>query len=511
MHPVMFRIPLPTSPTQWAIAFFLLAGLLALVALQQLFLAKSRSGAAVAGVAAGVIVAMRFLLKGWIDGEHATSFPIYSYGVMLGASLCVGWFLTLGLAERDGLPREQMGDCYVDTAIMAVIGARLLYIVTNLDQFHSLGDVFSMRSGGLVAYGGFLGGWLGSVLYLHYGVGVLTSLKRIGSSEPWRPFPLLPWADVAVPSLASGLMITRVGCYLFGCDFGKELPATAPTWLKALGTFPRWPDKLADTQEGAPAYIQHLHAHKIGPGATASLPVHPTQIYESLVGAGLLALLLLSRRHQKFRGEICVIFFYAYGICRYLLEVIRDDNERGSLPLTMPVHILIPLGLVIFAIGWCIGFSLLVQSVPVRRVTQVLSFAPALVAYLLMKPELFGAAVQDSWSTSQAIGLGTGLIGAVVFNVGYRNALAHPDRAMAMNIPRAVEDGDKSVAAKKDDEDDDDDDDDDDDEKVDEAPRKRAARPVRRAAAPTEKKPTKPKPKEELDEDEPAAADDDEG
>ena len=507
----MFRIPLPSSPTQWVIAFFVLAGLLAVVALHQLLVAKNRTGAAVAGVAAGVVVAMRFLLKDWIEGEHTSSFPIYSYGVMLGASLCVGWFLTLGLAERDGLPRDMMGDCYVDTAIMAVIGSRVLYIVTNLDQSHSLGDVFSMRSGGLVAYGGFLGGWLGSVLYLHYGVGVLTSLKRIGSGEPWRPFPLLPWADVAVPSLASGLMITRVGCYLFGCDFGKELPETAPSWLKSLGTFPRWADKLADTQEGAPAYIQHLRAHKIGPGATASLPVHPTQIYESLVGAAILALLLYSRRHQKFRGEICVIFFYAYGICRYLLEVIRDDNERGSLPLTMPVHILIPLGLLLFAIGWCVGFSLLIQSVPARRVTQVLSFAPALVAYLMMKPELFGTSPQDSWSTSQAIALGTGLIGAVVFNVGYRNALAHPERAMAMNIPRVVEEGDKLAVEKKVEEDDDDEDDDD---EADEAPRKRAARPVRRAApAAADKKTAKPEPKPAPDpeEEEPAAADDDEG
>ena len=55
-------------------------------------------------------------------------------------------------------------------------------------EFRDLWDVLAVRRGGLVAYGGFLGGFLGSFGYL----------RRRGVA-------LLPWADVAVPSLASGL------------------------------------------------------------------------------------------------------------------------------------------------------------------------------------------------------------------------------------------------------------------------------------------------------------------
>ena len=54
---------------------------------------------------------------------------------MLGLSLVVGWYLTLGLAERDGLPKETMANNYVVTAIAAVVGARILYILTNLPEF----------------------------------------------------------------------------------------------------------------------------------------------------------------------------------------------------------------------------------------------------------------------------------------------------------------------------------------------------------------------------------------
>ncbi len=170
-------------------------------------------------------ILLRIPMPGWelpIIGK-LDSIPIYSYGVMLGLSLVVGWYLTLGLAARDGLPRETMANNYVITAIVAVVASRVLYVVTNLQEFDSLGDLFSMRRGGLVAYGGFLGGFLGSLVYL--------KRKRIR---------LMPWADVAVPSLASGLAIVRIGCYMFGCDFGQPLSEGAPGWLKKVRMLSSW-------------------------------------------------------------------------------------------------------------------------------------------------------------------------------------------------------------------------------------------------------------------------------
>ena len=140
--------------------------------------------------------------------------------------------------------------------------------------------------------------------------------------------PLLPWADVAVPSLASGLMITRIGCYLFGCDFGKPLSATAPAWLQKLGTFPHW-------RRGHARRTGGRRLARLGPAreerslvaddALASLPVHPTQLYESLVGASLLALLLLSRRTRSSAGRSSSSSRSRYGVCRF---VPRDAPRR---------------------------------------------------------------------------------------------------------------------------------------------------------------------------------------
>lgn len=379
-------------------------------------------------------ILIRIPIPGW------TVLPIYSYGVMLGLSLVVGWYLTLGLAEREGLPKETMANCYVATALAAVVGSRILYILTNLDEFDSLGAMFDIRRGGLVAYGGFLGGFIGSLLFLRS-----------------HRLPLLPWADVAVPSLASGLMITRIGCYLFGCDFGRPLSETAPAWLKTIGTFPHWVDGTLDRGSGSPAWVQHVKERGLSPDSAASLPVHPTQLYESLVGAGLLVFLLVARKHQKFRGEIFLLFTFSYGVCRYLLELLRDDAERGSIPPALAEHVLLPMGLVIFAIAYAIGFSNVVRDPVVRKVTQVLAFVPAVVMYLVYRPETFGASTSQQYSTSQAVALTTGFAAAIAFAVYYKAALAHPAQAMALHLPGATKTAADDKDADADDEDEDDD------------------------------------------------------
>ena len=365
-------------------------------------------------------ILFRIPMPGWdlpLVGK-LDSIPIYSYGVMLGLSLVVGWYLTLGLAEKDGLPREKMANNYVITAIAAVIMSRLLYVVTNLDEFGSFADIFSMRRGGLVAYGGFLGGFLGSLAYLR-----------------WRKLPLLPWADVAVPSLAAGTAITRIGCYLFGCDYGQPLSENAPGWLKSMGRFPHWPEGTVPSGAGAPAWVEHVKTRGLDPSAAYSLPVHPTQLYESLVGASLLVMLLWARKRQRFRGQIFFLWTFGYGVLRFLLEIWRDDPERGSLPPSLPAHELISLCLLLFAGAWIVGVSRIIDSEKLRRASQVLSVVPAGVAYFALMPGTFASAQRVQLSTSQAIGLFSALAVGAAYLVLDRAALEHPETAMALDLP----------------------------------------------------------------------------
>ena len=57
--------------------------------------------------------------------------PIYAYGVMLGTSLVVGWFMAMQLAKQDGIDQQEAGSIYMWTAVWSIIGSRLLYVITN--------------------------------------------------------------------------------------------------------------------------------------------------------------------------------------------------------------------------------------------------------------------------------------------------------------------------------------------------------------------------------------------
>ncbi len=442
MHPILFRIPLPHAPLK------LWWGLVAITILAFAFAAWSQRTKDKAGVMTGGAVGFAAGIGSYLARDvsfESPNLPLYSYGVMLGLSLVVGWYLTLTLAKRDGLPQETMANCYVVTALAAIVGSRVLYVLTNLDEFHSVPDMFKVRLGGLVAYGGFLGGYLGSWAYL--------KAKRIR---------LMPWADVAVPSLASGLMITRIGCYLFGCDFGKRLSDTAPSWLKSMGTFPHWPAGTVDSGDGSPAYIRHLEIFRDGPlhaqltNSNASLPVHPTQVYESLVGLGLLSLLLLQRRSQKFRGQIFFLFVFGYGYVRFLLEIIRDDVERGEYGPVMPEHVLVPGALFLMGVAFIFGIAKGIPNKTARLAAQVASVVPAIVAYVALKPPSFGAAVSTQLSTSQWIGFLTAIAVSFFYAQFWEEARKQPRAAMSPETlgPGALEElareaGEKSAASEE--------------------------------------------------------------
>ena len=223
--------------------------------------------------------------------------PLYGYGTMLLVAMLAGGYVAVRLGERDGLDRETTVRCIAWTLLGALLGARLLFVLVNAGRLEHVADVFRVWKGGVVAYGGFLGGLAGAAW----------SCRRSGVR-------LLSWADCAAPGVCAGLAITRVGCLLAGCDFGR-------TW--------NGPWALA-FPPGSPAFRQHQLAGLLPFGATASLPVHPTQVYESLVGLALLAFSLWLGRRRAFRGQIFLSVAVGYGVLRAGLEVLRADAFRGG-------------------------------------------------------------------------------------------------------------------------------------------------------------------------------------
>jgi len=224
--------------------------------------------------------------------------PLYAYGAMLTLSVIAGRMLAVRLAARAGIDPRLADRCSLWTFVGALVGARLLYVVTNLDQFDSVIDVVRWWKGGVVAYGGFLGGLGGSI--------IICRIHRVR---------LLVWADCAIPSVCLGLIVTRVGCFLAGCDFGR--PWDGPWAVR----FPA----------GSPAVVEQTLLGLLPRGALQSLPVHPTQLYESLAGVVLLAGVMAVRRRQARPGQALAVFALGYAVLRYVIEMVRADPNRGSL------------------------------------------------------------------------------------------------------------------------------------------------------------------------------------
>jgi phosphatidylglycerol---prolipoprotein diacylglyceryl transferase len=217
---------------------------------------------------------------------------------MLTISVIVGRLVALRLAARVGIDTTLADRCATWTLFGAIAGARLLYVVTNLDQFTNPLDILVWWKGGVVAYGGFLGGLAAAIGFCR--------MHRIS---------LLAWADCVVPSLCLGLAITRVGCFLGGCDFGRE-------WSGAWAV--RFP-------ANSPASLQQAQLGLLPSSAVESLPVHPTQLYESLAGVALLLLVFAVRRRQRTAGYALAAFAMGYGVLRYLIEIVRNDPNRGAI------------------------------------------------------------------------------------------------------------------------------------------------------------------------------------
>ncbi len=114
-----------------------------------------------------------------------------------------------------------------------------------------------------------------------------------------RGLPFLPVADAAALGIPLGLAFGRIGCALAGCCYGK------PTALS-------WGIVFSD-----PACLAPLH-----------VPLHPTQLYESLAGFAIFGILSATRDRFVTPGMRFWTMLILYGAARSLLELLRDD-PRG--------------------------------------------------------------------------------------------------------------------------------------------------------------------------------------
>lgn len=215
-----------------------------------------------------------------------------TYGVMAAIGLIAGLTINVRLAKREGLDPAKCWDLGILAILSGILGAKILFIANDWQHFRDHPwEVFSLetlQTGG-VFYGGLVAAIAVSLWYM----------RR-------NHLPLLKTCDVFAPGVALGHAVGRLGCFAAGCCYGK------PTALPWGVTFT---NELANRLVGTPLDV----------------PLHPTQIYESLVELANFGILMWLLRRRSFDGQVIGTYLFLYGFARYFLEFLRGDPGRGSL------------------------------------------------------------------------------------------------------------------------------------------------------------------------------------
>lgn len=230
---------------------------------------------------------------------------IHSYGFMMVVAFYTCYFLLNKDLKRLGYQSKLASDIIFFAALGGVLGAKIYYLIENLDRvlLDPVGMIFS--GAGLVWLGGLIGGMLGVSLVV------------------WRnKLRWIVFADIVAPFLILGYAIGRVGCFLVGDDYGF------PTHLPWGLAFP----------EGIPPTTYHnfqtqypwIDLNGFEPGL---LRVHPTQLYEILLSMLIFAYLWKKRTAVKVTGSLFFTYFILVGIERLGIEFIRT-NTRYLFSLT---------------------------------------------------------------------------------------------------------------------------------------------------------------------------------
>jgi phosphatidylglycerol---prolipoprotein diacylglyceryl transferase len=230
--------------------------------------------------------------------------PVYGFGLMVVIAFYAALSVAVWRSRRVKLDPAVVYDLAVWMLLGGLIGARLFYVVESWGgSVRSLAQVFMIWEGGIVFYGGAVGGF--GALFLYGAV---------------RRFPLAATLDAIAPSVALGSGLGRIGCFLNGCCYGDvcNIPALAVRFPK-----------------GSPPWLAERARGLIPADAATSLPLHPTQLYLAL--DGLILFLLLSAFYPLRRrdGEVFVLWMVTYAVTRFLIERLRDDDPALGLGLTI--------------------------------------------------------------------------------------------------------------------------------------------------------------------------------
>jgi prolipoprotein diacylglyceryl transferase len=195
------------------------------------------------------------------------------YGLLIAIAVMIGTLIAAKEAGRKGIKEETLIDFLLFAVPVAIISARLYYVIFSWSYYSSNpGQILNIRGGGLAIHGAVIGGALVAIIF--------TRIKKL------RFWTL---ADVVAPSLILGQAIGRWG------NFANQEAHGGPTDLP-------W-GIMVD-----------------------GVKVHPTFLYESIWNLLVFLFLIWYRKKSKVEGEIFLLYVILYSVARFFIEGLRTDS-----------------------------------------------------------------------------------------------------------------------------------------------------------------------------------------
>lgn len=222
---------------------------------------------------------------------YFSGIPVYWYGVIISLALISGVFVASFAAKKLGESTDIPLDLAIYCGPVAVVFARLYYVIFNFSYYlHNPSEILNLRGGGIAIYGAVIGAVFAAFVYCR--------VKKLNTLSVF---------DIGAVGLICGQMIGRWGNF-----FNQE----------AFGTNTRLPWGMIS--ESTVSYLRELQ--NSGLNINPDLPVHPTFLYESLWSLAVLITLFIIVKHRTYKGQIFFAYTSLYGVGRFFIEGLRTDS-----------------------------------------------------------------------------------------------------------------------------------------------------------------------------------------
>ena len=218
---------------------------------------------------------------------HIFGKEIFSYGVLAAAGFLSAILTWTWLGRRESRPPGFASDLGFWLMASGIIGSRAAYVIANWSHYRAAPlEIIRIDQGGLIFYGGLLLASLALTLFARH-----------------QRLPLWHAADFAIPGLAIGHALGRIGCFLNGCCYGR--PA-------------------------GDAFCGIAYPPICEPGRLfAGVPLYPVQLIEAACLLIIWTALLLAYPRRKKDGAVFALYLVLYPPVRFLLEYLRGDERQS--------------------------------------------------------------------------------------------------------------------------------------------------------------------------------------